>query len=380
MKTGIEIGTNNPTDDLTTCPDAAGTPAKRTDKGLTPRKSRARRLLAGFGQLLFATCLATCLHAAPASAQSFGGGNWLDRGWAPHVALNNNNYAVEVHEGPSGNLWFRNGWAGNNSVGWGGSQKYDTGAYPAVAMNNNNVVVEMHQDGQSSKVLWYHVGHFTANGISWGPSINSGASGCFPNITLTDDNTVVATHKGADWQDGRLFYRVGTVDPAANTINWGPSMCYDNTRIDKTTGGSVAASGSLASGVITVVEVHEAGYGTDLWYHVGYIYPYSGQSVSWGPSTLYRNDHDDTPSIAISGSRVIETHNRSTEQEDTNLEASIGYVSGWKIFFTSSRIFDTGVRPRVACNSQMVLSIHEVEDDWSDTQGSQMWWNSGPFN
>jgi hypothetical protein len=392
MKIGIDIGTNNPTNDLTTCPEAAGAPAKHTGKELTPRKSRGRRLLAAFGRLLFATCLATCLQAAPASAQSFGGGNYLDRGWAPHVALNNSNHAVEVHEGMNGNLWFRNGWAGNNSVSWGGSQRYDNGSYPAVAMNNNNVVVEIHQDGAATEGLWYHVGHFTDNGIAWGPSIYSGAAGCFPNITLTDDNTVVATHKGTEWWDGTLFYQVGTVDPSANTISWGPPVGYDNTVIeaDHTTGGSVSAAvvpwpwpGSPFT-VIEVVEVHEAGYGGDLWYHVGYIMKGTTppNTINWGGSTLYRTGgHSYTPSIAFNGNQVIETHAQGSYGSDTrNIEASIGYIDYYSIVFTSSKTVDSGERPRVACNGQMTLAIHEVEDDWSDGFGSQIWWNSGPFN
>lgn len=70
-----------------------------------------------------------------------------DAGINPHIALNNLNEVVEVHQASSKDelLHYRRGTVSRGTINFGGSQRYDSAAVdPAVSLLDNGLVVELH--------------------------------------------------------------------------------------------------------------------------------------------------------------------------------------------------------------------------------------------
>jgi hypothetical protein len=138
---------------------------------------------------------------------------------------------------------------------------------------------------------------------------------------------------------------------------------------------SVAISGS------TVVEVHNGNVtGGPMWYHVGLVLP--GNQILWGPS--YQYDNGFNPQVAMVGSTVVEVHNGGT---DTNLMwYHVGQVSvsDWTINWGPSYAYDYGNNPSVAltsCNTvanpKCGLVAVEVHNGSPDVFPGPMWYHVG---
>jgi hypothetical protein len=289
---------------------------------------------------------------------SLGFANSYDSGFYPHISVNNNGIAVEVHQSKgAGTLWYHVGVLTGCNCQFGGSNQYDSGRTPAVACNDGGVVVEVHQsDGPSTK-MWYHVGIVNANTktVAWGSSINYD-SGDNPSVAINNIGIVVEVHK-SDGLSTKMWYHVGSVDPNAKTVAWGDSINYDS--------GSVPSVAINNNGV--AVEVHQSdGPSTNLWYHVGVVNS-AAKTVAWGSSINY--DQGANPSVAITDDGfVIEIHR--SEAFDT-LWCRTGIVdanSKTITWLTGSRQYDKGSNPAVATNGLLAMAVHQG--------GSTLWYSA----
>jgi hypothetical protein len=105
---------------------------------------------------------------------------------------------------------------------------------------------------------------------------------------------------------------------------------------------SVAISGS------TVVQVNNGSTAPGpMWYQVGLILP--GNQILWGPSYQYDNGYN--PQVAMFGSTVVEVHNGGTPEN--LLWYHVGQVSAseFTIKWGPSYPYDTGSNPSVALTS-----------------------------
>jgi hypothetical protein len=90
-------------------------------------------------------------------------GQHYDEGINPHIALNNKNEVVAVHQYKAGQdfLHYRRGIARFDSIQFADNQRYDKYArHPAVALLDTGKVVEIHVD-PTSKVVSARLGQLT---------------------------------------------------------------------------------------------------------------------------------------------------------------------------------------------------------------------------
>jgi hypothetical protein len=162
-----------------------------------------------------------------------------------------------------------------------------------------------------------------------------------------------------------LFWAACGVCLRAQTLTFdgfGPSIEYDSGW-----NPSVAISGS------TVVEVQN---GSDaagpMWYHVGQVN--SQNQIQWGPS--YQYDNGFNPQVAMVGSTVVEVHNGGTSEN--LMWYHVGQISGWTINWGPSYAYDSGNNPSVALNScNNALVAVEVHNGSPDVSPGPMWYHVG---
>jgi len=148
-------------------------------------------------------------------------GRWYDDGINPHIALNNLNQIVEVHQVRNENLLhYWRGTVENGQIQLNGSRRYHNDArQPAVALLDSGIVLEAHVDADKSAVI---VTSGTLNAddpaqIDWAASTGLGGVGsfnttCYPALAA-DGMEVVATFSGWDWNLGSLAHAVGKICP-----------------------------------------------------------------------------------------------------------------------------------------------------------------------
>jgi|GEM_PF-640558 len=191
-----------------------------------------------------------------------------DSGMLPSIAIDNDNWCIEVHssEGAATGLWYRLGRvnSGNKKIEWvfSGAKQYDKGYRPRVAMNNNGVVVEVHNNEVTHNTLWYTVGILDKqnNIIHWGDHREYGNGGSMPSVAITDDGFVIETHRSESL--GTLWRHVGRVDTDNKKIEWSGSKYFDDG-----TAPSVACKpdGSLA------IQTHKSENSDTIWYSTSLI-------------------------------------------------------------------------------------------------------------
>ncbi len=207
------------------------------------------------------------------------------------VELANNNYCVEVHQGPSGSLvnnhYYRIGQinASTKTISWGSVINYDTGGQFAIATDNSNHIVEIHRGsvgGSNENKLYYRVGTINTGTktISWGSSSNYDTGG-FLALAMNNNGYCVEIHKGSPGgsNENNLYYRVGSVNFSTKTISWGSSTLFD-------TGGNIDVSLDDDN---KVLEVHRGSSSTSQYnhyYRFGTVNT-SAKTISWGSSTKY---------------------------------------------------------------------------------------------
>jgi hypothetical protein len=264
----------------------------------------------------------------------------------------NYNNSIEVHQGAQENgseLFFQLG--SNNAqsikgINWGAASLYDTGFNPTVAIDLNSptpatpTVVEVHQSANSVSTLWYHVGTLTLGAspsisANWGTAfeVNGGMNmGKEPTVSVSNNLAVLV----AEGNDGALWYSIGVVDTATNTINWGDSIPYSTTGYDPAV--SVYGPGTGFPGSRVVVEAHQSGGGTGpLTFRTGVLidgpHGTAPTSITWTPDTDTPYANGCYPSVAVnywgydaSNLSVTEAHEAACGAVST-VQASFGFLA-----------------------------------------------------
>jgi hypothetical protein len=176
-------------------------------------------------------------------------------------------------------------------------------------------------------------------------------SGMNPSVAMSG-STVVEVHNGIAGV-GPLWYRVGQVNASSKTIEWGNSVQYDKSGMNP----SVAMSGS------TVVEVHNgiAGVGP-LWYRAGKVNT-SSKTIQWENSVRYDNGLNPTVAITLSnGLALVEVHNGGYGAGP--LWYHVGYFTVAGIHWGASAQYDnSGMNPCVAGGAYgEVVEVHDGVD------------------
>jgi hypothetical protein len=166
--------------------------------------------------------------------------NWVtgtihwDGGFHTSIAMNNNGVILGVHESNSSNnhdLFYRIGHLGNPAGGnyaitWdsgGIGIRYDGGINPHIAINNLNQVVEVHQVS-GEYLLHYRRGTLSGGRISFGDSQRYDNSAQRPAVTLLDNGLVLEMHCSGLREHPTLFLRAGSLNPSNSTfINFSAS-------------------------------------------------------------------------------------------------------------------------------------------------------------
>jgi hypothetical protein len=172
-------------------------------------------------------------------------------------------------------------------------------------------------------------------------------SGVLPSVAISGQ-TVIEVHQGNANGFGPLWSRTGKIQADGTVIFARSALQYDN-------GGrpSVAISGT------NVIEVHEGsanGFGP-LWYKTGRIQ--LDGSVAWSDNG-HQYDNGGRPSVAISGNDIVEVH-----QGSANGYGPLWYKTGriqfdGKVIWNDSgHPYDNGGAPRVAMSGPNIIEVHQ---------------------
>jgi hypothetical protein len=197
-----------------------------------------------------------------------------DGGFHSSIAINDNGVIVAVHESnnrSNNDLHYRVGHiakSGSNYwIQWDsghGGIRYDSGRNPHIAINNHNQVVEIHQTA-TGNLLHYRRGTInfdtTSATIDFGESQRYDDSASQAAVALLDNGLALEVHTGSN---GMLFSRVGQPSTSDSAIiEWHPKRLVDS---DIGEYPAIATNGAYA------VEIHQcADDVTDLFYSVAEV-------------------------------------------------------------------------------------------------------------
>jgi hypothetical protein len=153
----------------------------------------------------------------------------FDSGFHPSISVNSSGKFVEVHESGSGGkgIYYRIGHlqdpaSGQYNIVWDTGVKgtsYDDGINPHIALNDKNQIIEVHQVG-SEKKLHYHRGLLVGNSVLFEKSVRYNDSAEQPAVTLTNDGTVVECHI----DDRQTFCLTGVLNARdSSVVDWSTS-------------------------------------------------------------------------------------------------------------------------------------------------------------
>ena len=198
-----------------------------------------------------------------------------DRGNRVSLAVNDNGLIVGVHETGSGGggLYYRIGQLPNPpksyNVKWTSGEygiRYTGGVLPHIALNNQNQVVEVHQVQDNENLLHYIRGIISApyssvNFAQDQPRYDSNAAN--PTVALLDNGIVVEAHT-VKVGNTRVDARWAQLDPSDPVkLNWGCYSSFSPTGDDRSY-PQVATNGNTA--IMMTFGVFP--YGSQLWSYV----------------------------------------------------------------------------------------------------------------
>jgi hypothetical protein len=240
---------------------------------------------------------------------------YISGGVDPTVAINDLGTVVEIHSTDGDHLYYRTGVLNSSSgvIEWlwtpSSGQYYDKGKWPSVAINNDNWVVEVHNsEGESN--CWYNVGKVEQDGsiiwgeITWDDTTKSRNydTGQYPSVAISGDRILEAHNSEAN---GDMWCTVGRLNEGAKAIDW--IDWVDDEKEYKTYAYSFEEDGSVFPDVAligqTAFEVHRSSSTDCLWWRPG---KGSNRVMAWGGSekiNLARTTM--TPSLAITGQHVL---------------------------------------------------------------------------
>jgi hypothetical protein len=243
---------------------------------------------------------------------------------------------------------------------FGPDEQYDTGAQTDVAAHPSGLVVEFHKSHPThTDQIWYKVGKFDGEKMTWGESKLMGETGYWPAVALSKEGYVIVVHADRGVKSSsQLYYHVGKIDPNGDhnqSITW----LTDSIHWDRGFHSSIAINDS---GVI--VGVHETGHAsTGLYYRVGRLTnPASADfTIQWDSGQWGRHyDEGINPHIAINNlNQVVQAHQVPGE---SLLHYRRGTVNGGTIQFGESRRYDNHAeQPAVALlDNGLVLEVHSL--------------------
>jgi hypothetical protein len=149
-----------------------------------------------------------------------------DSGFHPSLSVNSSGKMVEVHESGSGGkgIYYRIGHlkdpaAGQFNIVWDTGDygtNYDNGINPHIAINDKNQIIAVHQV-RSEKKLHYHRGLLQGNTINFEKSIRYDSNSEQPAVTLTNDGTVIE----CSIHDRETFARTGVLNARdVSAVDW----------------------------------------------------------------------------------------------------------------------------------------------------------------
>jgi hypothetical protein len=188
---------------------------------------------------------------------------YYDTGFHNSISVNNNGTIAEAHEadGKTG-LWYRLGrlnapGAGDFSIDWISGDRgvwWDNGVDPHIAINDNNDAIEVH-GVTGENILHYTRGKIAGNRITFTdvhPKYQGGSRR--PVVTLLNNGHVVELHASNKQSSGywEIRYRTGVLDPnVATHISWSPTTAF--------TGGYAETTGGICSNGTYAVTTAERG-------------------------------------------------------------------------------------------------------------------------
>jgi hypothetical protein len=239
------------------------------------------------------------------------------------------------------------------NVYFGAPETYDSGVVPRIAAANDRLV-EVHES-EWRRALFYHVGTRTGGLVRFGPSRPMG-NGMYPAVAVNAGGTVVEVHVTDRLGSHQMYYRVGQVQTADRTINFGQSLPYDT--------GYRPQVGLNRNGA--VVEVHETTnwvYPSRYWYRVGQVQ--ADKTISFGDGQWYADGK--TPTVAINNSNVaIEFFRWKAQRGAHHLWYRVGTFDprAKTITFGPRRYYEEGERPAVALtDDRFVIVVHQSYPD-----------------
>jgi len=203
------------------------------------------------------------------------GAQLYDAGNRVSLSVNDNGLIVGVHEtGSGGNgLYYRIGQLPNPpqsySIKWTSGEygiRYTGGVFPHIAINNQNQVVEVHQVQDNENLLHYIRGTISApySSVKFAndqPRYDNNAAN--PTDALLDSGMVIEAHtaKLGSTRLGSMWAQLNPSDPVK--LNWGCSSSFSPTGDDRAY-PQVAANGNTA--IMVTFGVYP--YGSQLWSYV----------------------------------------------------------------------------------------------------------------
>jgi hypothetical protein len=193
---------------------------------------------------------------------------------------------VGVHETGhnSTGLYYRVGHLRNSAVGdytiyWDSGThgiQYDNGINPHIAINNFNDVVEVHQV-PNEYLLHYRRGKIDAGQIVFGPSKRYDNDGREPAVALLDDGLIIEVHVSGTY----LHSRIGTLNPSKlDEIIWQQGVRIYTDKAPEYP--AVAAAGTYA------VQSHDQ---PDPWVFMEQIH-YSVADLGYSNGTVLKGSGD----------------------------------------------------------------------------------------
>ena len=181
-------------------------------------------------------------------------GTYIDRGFHSSIAINDSGVILLVFEsGTGGNgLYYRVGHlsnpaAGDYTIKWDSGKygtHYDAGINPHIALNNLNEVVEVHQVSDNDHLLHYRRGNVSGGTISFGGSQRYDSNASTPAVSLLDSGLVVELHQSGEQRV--MYARTGTLSASnLERIEWFDSV---NIGLKWVEDPAVASNGSYAIG------------------------------------------------------------------------------------------------------------------------------------
>jgi hypothetical protein len=179
----------------------------------------------------------------------------FDSGFHSSTAINDNGVILDVHESGSGGtgLYYRVGHltnpaGGDFTIEWDSGTngvRYDDGINPHIALNNHNQIIEVHQV-TGEHYVHYRRGTVSGGKISFGRSLRYDNHSYEPSVAVLDYGGVVELHRGAE---NSISSRTGLLNPdSTDEIIWFNANVLSNGSSDKADNPAVTTNGTYAIG------------------------------------------------------------------------------------------------------------------------------------